>query len=524
MEPGVTKQGNLFKEGGKLMDTWQKRWCVIKGSDFQYFKKQGAKEMQGSIALKTCKEIKAVGVYKKKKDVFTIVTQNKTYFLYAEGDSCESWVKALNDGKGGDDQPAAEKPKEPVASEKPSETTTTKPTENKIKSPPTAAVKCEFDTTKYELLPEIMVLIFSWCSPRDLAQAACANKQWKALTGDDLVWRKLFERLPGAPVDNKKSELSWKEYYKEYQSNVDVSLEVLTSLKNIIPFLREEGTDSKILEFHQIWTESFPDIRPPLWGQKKRQLKLFVSSDFLQISWYMGGTQAEFIQGMVDFFWNVGAPESEIDKLNDVGALCNPSVVGSWIDMSKKGGMDGGWFFPVDIPIAKALEAADKGHEAFKILKGWAEKNAFLNCYHIKRDMGAAPPRQTELKFKLVGSFEQQCKMVKEALQVFGFPEIPKDKWDILTEQKLAGIRLSVIVTDEGFARVGVLFPHPSASVVRRLCTGDKAVLEKLEGVLRAPTFVEFFNLNAGFGYGVYMTGPSIGFHYCVNGPDSHHI
>lgn len=56
--------------------------------------------MQGSINLKTCSEIKMIGVYKKKKDCFTIVTPSKTYFLYGcEGDS-ESWVKALNDAKG----------------------------------------------------------------------------------------------------------------------------------------------------------------------------------------------------------------------------------------------------------------------------------------------------------------------------------------------------------------------------------------------------------------------------------------
>ena len=56
--------------------------------------------MQGSINLKTCSEIKMIGVYKKKKDCFTMVTPSKTYFLYGcEGDS-ESWVKALNDAKG----------------------------------------------------------------------------------------------------------------------------------------------------------------------------------------------------------------------------------------------------------------------------------------------------------------------------------------------------------------------------------------------------------------------------------------
>jgi len=135
--------------------------------------------------------------------------------------------------------------------------------------------------------------------------------------------------------------------------------------------------------------------------------------------------------------------------------------------------------------------------------------------------MGAAPPRQTEFKFRLAGDFETQCKIVKEALTMFGFPAIPKDMWDNLTEAKKAGIRISVIVTDEGFARVGVMFPHPSPALVRRLCTGEKAVLEKLESILKAPVYVEYFNLNAGFGYGVYATGHSIGFHYTVNGPDS---
>jgi len=322
-------------------------------------------------------------------------------------------------------------------------------------------------------------------------------------------------------LDNKKPNQTWKEYYKEFRSVLELTIDQVSALKEIIPFLKEEGTDSKILEFHQIWLESFPEMKRQLWAQKKRQFKLFVSSDFLQISWYMGGVQAEFIQGMVDFFWNVGAPEIEIDRLNDVGAVCNPLMVGSWIDMSKKGGMDGGWYFPVDMPIAKAFEAADKGHEAFRTLKAWTEKHGFINCYHVKRDMGAAPPRQTEFKFKLPGDFNAQTRLVKDSLAAFGFPEIPSEKWDILTESKIAGIRFSVIITDEGFARVGVLFPNPPASVVKRLCTGDAAVLARLEGLLRAPTFVEYFNLNAGFGYGVYATGHSIGFHYCVNGPDA---
>lgn len=82
---------------------------------------------------------------------------------------------------------------------------------------------------------------------------------------------------------------------------------------------------------------------------------------------------------MVDFFWNVGAPETEIDRLNDVGAMINPIQIGSWIDMSAKGGMDGGWFFPVDVPMKFALKSSDDG-DPIKRVEDWAEANAILRC------------------------------------------------------------------------------------------------------------------------------------------------
>jgi hypothetical protein len=82
---------------------------------------------------------------------------------------------------------------------------------------------------------------------------------------------------------------------------------------------------------------------------------------------------------MVDFFWNVGAPESEIDMLNEVGAAVNPGKIGSWIDMSARGGMDGGWFFPVEIPLKLATEAAENC-DSIKKLSEWAESNNTTVC------------------------------------------------------------------------------------------------------------------------------------------------
>src|SRR6185437_10250367 len=93
-----------------------------------------------------------------------------------------------------------------------------------------------------------------------------------------------------------------------------------------------------------------------------------------QISWGCSGPQLLMIQRMVDFFWNVGSPEAEIDRLNSVGEVLNPLHIGSWIEMSDRGGLDGGWFFPMTSALESALVAAESGQIATK-LKNWAAEH-----------------------------------------------------------------------------------------------------------------------------------------------------
>ena len=140
----------------------------------------------------------------------------------------------------------------------------------------------------------------------------------------------------------------------------------INAAKGIIPFLQEE--DSKVLEFWQIWSESIPAKEDVPVGQAIDFI-VAVSADMEKLTWRTAGPQNIFIQKMVDFFWNVGAPEPEIDRLNDVGALINPVKIGSRIDMSNKGGMDGGWYFPVEIPVQLAISAADAGEATRKVME-----------------------------------------------------------------------------------------------------------------------------------------------------------
>jgi len=306
----------------------------------------------------------------------------------------------------------------------------------------------------------------------------------------------------------------------------DMSPRVRLALaKSTVSFLKDE--ESKVLEFWQIWSESIPgkeEVGPGM----SIDFYVATSADMQKLTWRTSGPQNIFIQKMVDFFWNVGAPESEIDRLNDVGALINPVKIGSWIDMSAKGGMDGGWYFPVDIPLKLAVEAADPG-EAITKFTQWAESHDVTTVYTVGRDMGAAPPRQTELRMKLPGGdFDTQVKLGVDSFSAFGFPAIPDNALAILKNSRVNvtdhPLCLSVITSSEGFVRLGLLVPKPNTQTVLQLCSiagGNNENIAAFEGSLGAlgsdgPTYAEYQYLMKGFGYGVYKEGFDIVFHYSV--------
>jgi len=293
----------------------------------------------------------------------------------------------------------------------------------------------------------------------------------------------------------------------------------LSLAKHQVAFLKDEH--SKVLEFWQIWSESIPP-REELTPVTCIDFTVATSADMQKLTWRTSGPQNIFIQRMVDFFWNVGAPESEIDRLNDVGALINPVRIGSWIDMSSKGGMDGGWYFPVEMPLKLAVEAADVG-DATKKFSDWAESNGILSVYAVGRDMGAAPPRQTELRVKLPGAtHEMQLNLGIESFTAFDLPKIPDDVQKIIRTGASSGqCNLSVITSSEGFVRLGLMVPKPSTETQLALLSiagGNKSELALFEGSLQSsgPSYVEYQYLSKGFGYGVYKEGFDIVFHYEV--------
>jgi len=298
----------------------------------------------------------------------------------------------------------------------------------------------------------------------------------------------------------------------------------IAKAKSVIPFLQDE--ESKVLEFWLIWSESIPpreDLQPGL----SIEFHVSTSANMQKLTWRTAGPQNIFIQKMVDFFWNVGAPESEIDRLNDVGALINPIKIGSWIDMSAKCGMDGGWYFPVEIPFKMAIEAADPGDPSRKVTE-WADTHNVDKAWSVGRDMGAAPPRQTEIRVRLPGNdAASQLVVGLDAFDKFDFPPLPDNALSILKELKNSGMSLSVITSSDGFVRLGLMTPKPDSQAVQRLCSIVGANFDDLHEFQRAmkvdgPAYAEFQFLKEGFGYGVYKEGFDIVFHYDVGseGPE----
>jgi hypothetical protein len=130
--------------------------------------------------------------------------------------------------------------------------------------------------------------------------------------------------------------------------------------------------------------------------------------------------------------------------------------------------------------------------------------------------MGAAPPRQTEIRLKLPGSdFNAQLRVARDAFFAFGFPEIGEDALAVIRRagsEANGPICLSVITSSDGFVRLGLLLPKPSHEIVSSLCQLSQASVDDISRFQNAlassgPAYAEYQYLMKGFGYGVYKEG-----------------
>eukprot|EP01129_Flabellula_baltica_P014988 TRINITY_DN736_c0_g1_i1.p1 TRINITY_DN736_c0_g1~~TRINITY_DN736_c0_g1_i1.p1 ORF type:complete len:468 (-),score=103.84 TRINITY_DN736_c0_g1_i1:50-1453(-) len=451
--------GHMTKCGGRI-ESWHKRWFVLKGNGLYYFKKKSDKRETGVIELTKESFVKKDPTKKQGKPCIAVGTTARVFFMYPETTTeQEEWIGVINaaiERLKGDTLPTTT----PATVTNTSTTTTTT----------TTVTNTPVSTTTTNTAP-------TEAAPNTTQNSAGLDARTK-------------------------------------YSNV----------KNVIPFMKDET--SKVLEFWKIWFESVPSDT----AQSGIDYTLVVSCDLQELSWRACGAQNVFIQTMVDFFWNVGAPETEIDRLNDFGALVNPGSIGYWINMSNTGGMDGGWFFPVPIGIRMALGACDPDLEEIKppptqLISGWVESKGLTDCVYVGRDMGAAPPRQTEFRIVMKGTAQEQLETAMSAFTGLNFPDIPENVRPLLEKNAKEGTTLSIITSSEGIVKVGILLPTPEWSNVLPLVeqgrtnsqqTASTDIFQTVHEHFNcdAPQFVEYQYLSPGFGYNVYKEEFNVHLHY----------
>ncbi|ELP85185.1 hypothetical protein EIN_082970 [Entamoeba invadens IP1] len=493
-EGWATKQGGSWK-------SWKRRWFVIKDKKMWYFSGKNDTEAKGWIDLTPGTEVKdKTEPGQKKKFSFAInsrgVKGEREFLIFVESETdLKGFLKAINQVLSSDKKSAGA-----AASSVPKVNNVIPPSQpvSQVQAPPPLTQPYVPEQT-LEAQPPIPQV------PVDIPQPPVVST---APVASPVVAQK-------SCALNYPNNIS----KRTASDGINIAKDMSQWLKNNQP----EG----IKDFLNIWKDSLP-VSTDIIAGEFATITLCVSADTHKMSWRVNGPQSGMIQKMVDFFWNVGAPENEIDRLNDLGAEINPNVIGSWIDMSQDGGMDGGWFFPVDIALGTAKSAGDVGegkegnNSALDVFVKWAEQHGINMVISVGRDMGATPPRQTDFKFKIVGPNQVKLSIVKEAGDAFGFPKIPQTLEDIILglDNSITEISLSVVTSTDGFVKFGVIIPTPTVyAVADMLQIVPEADLAKHQFYLNSfgqPSAIEYAYLNKGFGFEVYKEGVDVHVYYTL--------
>lgn len=249
---------------------------------------------------------------------------------------------------------------------------------------------------------------------------------------------------------------------------------------------------------------------------------------------YRNGIASEFsglIFRQIDFFATVGAPEEELDSLQKRLKVISPGNVGYYIEMSKKHGMDGGWFLIGDYPFSTAADCQDEGDPKMKIL-GWTQNpfNAPIadetlkieRCHFFGRDIGSTPPRQSEVRVILPGKdFEEQLNAAHVLYDLLGVPHVPENEVALMRQfPPVETLTLTIISVGDQPVQLGLCVPKPPEDLYVGICqiykVQDPLKEYQLEMGFLLPSCVEFRYLMVGFGYSVYVEGHTTHFHYNV--------
>jgi len=497
---------------GKRFHKWESRFFVLKGQQLYYFVNNTSVEASGVVTLDNTCVLHPEKDSGKQAHVFSIEgfctnkkeARRRKLLLSAPTPECQQeWIDAIEKACNiSENSPAPTTPTTTTAGATTPTTPVTitvSPSDSAATTPVTTIVRPEGqDQVSAVMVPasdtEIVADPVVTVAPPDVQSA------------------------PAQPDPNASAAVS----VPVVPAGADDCAAKMIAAHTVFAFLTQ-GT--KMEKFWDAWMSSIPPLTDVDAG-RSMLFSVVTSIGMENTIWRVSGPQSLFAQRIVQLFWKMGAPAAEVDRMNDVGALINPRDIGSWIQTSLKGGMDGGWVFPDEVPLKLAVEAADSvdtDSDATRIFSTWADKHGILVCRYLSRDMGKSPPQQTEFRMVLPGAdFPSQLSVALDAMNTFQFPGLPDAPVTILANAGLPGpMMLSIVTCAKGFVSLGIIVPQVPMDVVSDLiqnCGGKQDEIQRFMDAsgCTAPSAVELQCLMKGYGYGVYKEGFDMLFHWDI--------
>jgi len=147
-------------------------------------------------------------------------------------------------------------------------------------------------------------------------------------------------------------------------------------------------------------------------------------------------------------------------------------------------------------------------------VKQWAETYNITKCVYVSRDIGVAPPRQSEYMIKVPGeTYEEQLNCCLDGVKSF-LPSnyLPTSVTNVLEKFKPVGLLFFVTVTSDGFCKMGILVPstiklrnaiiESAINDDYKLYTATTAKIEEFFFLIRLVEKLKHqFNISAFIGY-----------------------
>ncbi len=263
-----------------------------------------------------------------------------------------------------------------------------------------------------------------------------------------------------------------------------------------------QAGQAKSFQILQEWLQAVPvgayDEQLPL------EYKVSLTADLQQLTWWAAGLPGQLIGPMAAYFSQIGVSTSELERIRSLGEEIQPARLGSWMQMTPDS-LDGGWYFPLQLPLTPALKVAEASRDKVTLQK-WAQKHAVAHCAQLKRSMGAGYP-YTEIQFILPGnSLSQKLDNGLALFKRLEAPSFSEITLSTILDSEKEELMASVWLASEGIAKVGLLLPTPSTKLMLKLCmTADinqDAGLAAFQGSLDVdgPAYIEAQHTSTGYG------------------------